>query len=159
MLARWKQDFAMGECMCAAYMCVSEWGAGEVRQSRLMSEWWQLCDWCNGGRECVSAVHDGRCSRWVMCSLSEWQPDSWHIQYVLWWMIIEFMNRTAALLVKLFLINLKFAKLNFTILTTFFTCFLKENLIIILLIWIHVLPQVFVPGQIHLLSHQHLAFY
>ncbi len=60
-------------------MCVSEWGAGEVRQSRLMSEWWQLCDWCNGGRECVSAVHDGRCSPWVMCSLSEWQPDSWHL--------------------------------------------------------------------------------
>ncbi len=23
-LARGKQDFAMGECMCAAYMCVSE---------------------------------------------------------------------------------------------------------------------------------------
>ncbi len=61
-------------------MCVSEWGAGEVRQSRLMSEWWQLCDWCNGGRECVSAVHDGRCSPWVMCSLSEWQPDSWQRQ-------------------------------------------------------------------------------
>ncbi len=60
-------------------MCVSEWGAGEVRQSRLMSEWWQLCDWCNGGRECVCAVHDGRCSPWVMCSCSEWQPDSWQI--------------------------------------------------------------------------------
>ncbi len=28
----------------------------------------QLCDWCNGGRECVCAVHDGRCSPWVMCS-------------------------------------------------------------------------------------------
>ncbi len=27
-----------------------------------------LCDWCNGGRECVSAVHDGICSPWVMCS-------------------------------------------------------------------------------------------
>ncbi len=24
----------------------------------------------------VSAVHDGRCSPWVMCSCSEWQPDS-----------------------------------------------------------------------------------
>ncbi len=47
-----------------------------MRQSRLMSEWRQLCDGCNGGRECVSAVHDGRCSPWVMCSLSEWQPDS-----------------------------------------------------------------------------------
>ncbi len=47
-----------------------------VRQSRLMSEWCQLCDWCNGGWECVSAVHDGRCSPWVMCSCSEWQPDS-----------------------------------------------------------------------------------
>ncbi len=43
---------------------------------RVMSEWWQLCDWCNGGRECVSAVHDGKCSPWVMCSLSEWEPDS-----------------------------------------------------------------------------------
>ncbi len=49
-------------------MWVSEWGAGVVRQLGLMSEWWQLCDWCNGGRECVSAVHDGRCSPWVMCS-------------------------------------------------------------------------------------------
>ncbi len=39
-----------------------------VRQSELMSEWRQLCDWCNGGRECVCAVHDGRCSPWVMCS-------------------------------------------------------------------------------------------
>ncbi len=26
----------------------------------------------------MSAVHDGRCSPWVMCSLSEWQPDSLH---------------------------------------------------------------------------------
>ncbi len=43
---------------------------------RVMSEWWQLCDWCNGGRECVSAVHDGKCSPRVMCSLSEWEPDS-----------------------------------------------------------------------------------
>ncbi len=25
----------------------------------------QLCDWCNGGWECVSAVNDGRCSPWV----------------------------------------------------------------------------------------------
>ncbi len=25
---------------------------------------------CNGGWECVSAVHDGRCSPWVMCSCS-----------------------------------------------------------------------------------------
>ncbi len=33
-----------------------------LRQSGLMSEW------CNGGRECVCAVHDGRCSPWVMCS-------------------------------------------------------------------------------------------
>ncbi len=47
MLARGKQDFAMGECMCAAYMWVWEWGAGVGRQSRLMSEWWQLCNWCN----------------------------------------------------------------------------------------------------------------
>ncbi len=30
----------------------------------------QLCDWCNGGWECVSAVNDGRCSPWVMCSCS-----------------------------------------------------------------------------------------
>ncbi len=50
-----EQDFAVFAWKCAAYMCVSEWGAGEVRQSRLMSEWWQLCNWCNGGRECVSA--------------------------------------------------------------------------------------------------------
>ncbi len=47
-----------------------------VRQSGLMSEWGQLCDWCNGGRECVCAVHDGRCSPRVMCSCGEWQPDS-----------------------------------------------------------------------------------
>ncbi len=25
---------------------------------------------CNGGWECVSAVNDGRCSPWVMCSCS-----------------------------------------------------------------------------------------
>ncbi len=31
---------------------------------------------CDGGRECVSAVHDGKCSPRVMCSLSEWEPDS-----------------------------------------------------------------------------------
>ncbi len=76
-VTRGKQDFALGECLCAAFMWVREWGAGVVRQSELMSEWWQLCDWCNGGRECVSAVHDGKCSPWVMCSLSEWEPDSW----------------------------------------------------------------------------------
>ncbi len=79
-VTRGKQDFALGECLYAAFMWVREWGAGVVRQSELMSEWWQLCDWCNGGRECVSAVHDGKCSPWVMCSLSEWEPDSW--QYV-----------------------------------------------------------------------------
>ncbi len=28
--------------------------------------------------ERVGAVHDGRCSPWVICSCSEWQPDSWH---------------------------------------------------------------------------------
>ncbi len=49
MLARAKQDFAMGERMCAAYMWVCEWGAGVGRQSGQMSEWWQLCDWCDGG--------------------------------------------------------------------------------------------------------------
>ncbi len=76
-VTRGKQDFALGECLCAAFMWVREWGAGVVRQSELMSEWWQLCDWCNGGRECVSAVHDGKCSPRVMCSLSEWEPDSW----------------------------------------------------------------------------------
>ncbi len=75
-VTRGKQDFAVSECLCAAFMWVSEWGAGVVRQSGLMSEWWQLCDCCNGGRECVSAVHDGKCSPWVMCSLSEWEPDS-----------------------------------------------------------------------------------
>ncbi len=79
-VTRGKQDFALGECLCAAFMWVREWGAGVVRQSELMSEWWQLCDWCNGGRECVSAVHDGKCSPWVMCSLSEWEPDSWQTQ-------------------------------------------------------------------------------
>jgi len=63
-------------------MWVREWGAGVVRQSELISEWWQLCDWCNGGRECVSAVHDGKCSPRVMCSLSEWEPDSWQWSYV-----------------------------------------------------------------------------
>ncbi len=47
-----------------------------VRQSGLMSKWGQLCDWCNGGTGCVCAVHDGRCSPRVMCSSSEWQPDS-----------------------------------------------------------------------------------
>ncbi len=41
-----------------------------VRQSGQMS------DWCDGGWECVSAVYDGRCSPRVMCSCSEWQPDS-----------------------------------------------------------------------------------
>ncbi len=80
-VTRGKQDFALGECLCAAFMWVREWGAGVVRQSELMSEWWQLCDWCNGGRECVSAVHDGKCSPWVMCSLSEWEPDSWHYDW------------------------------------------------------------------------------
>ncbi len=85
MLASGKQDFAMGECMCAAYMWVWEWGAGVGRQSRLMSEWWQLCNWCNGGRECVCAVHDGRCSPRVMCSCGEWQRDSWHIYNLLYY--------------------------------------------------------------------------
>ncbi len=65
-----KQDFATWVGKCAAYMWVSEWGAGVARQSGLISDWWQLCDWCNGGWECVSAVHDGRCSPWVMCSCS-----------------------------------------------------------------------------------------
>ncbi len=67
-----EQDFATCEGKCAAYMWVSEWGAGVARQSRLMSDWWQLCDWCNGGWECVccSAVNDGSCSPWVMCSCS-----------------------------------------------------------------------------------------
>ncbi len=42
-----------------------------VRQSGLMSDCRQLCDWCNGGWECVSAVNDGRCSPWGMycCSV------------------------------------------------------------------------------------------
>ncbi len=35
-----------------------------VKQSGLIS------DWCNGGWECVSAMNDGRCSPWVMCSSS-----------------------------------------------------------------------------------------
>ncbi len=67
-----EQDFTTCEGKCAAYMWVSEWGAGVARQSRLMSDWWQLCDWCNGGWECVccSAVNDGSCSPWVMCSSS-----------------------------------------------------------------------------------------
>ncbi len=67
-----EQDFATCEGKCAAYMWVSEWVAGVARQSRLMSDWWQLCDWCNGGWECVccSAVNDGSCSPWVMCSSS-----------------------------------------------------------------------------------------
>ncbi len=51
-------------------MCVWEWDAGVVKQSGLISDWWQLCDWCNGEWECVSAVNDGRCSPWVMCSSS-----------------------------------------------------------------------------------------
>ncbi len=57
---------------CAAYMCVCEWGAGVVKQSGLISDWWQLCDWCNVGWEwvCCSAVNDGSCSPWVMCSCS-----------------------------------------------------------------------------------------
>ncbi len=29
-----------------------------------------------GVMECVGAVHDGRCSPWVISSCSEWQPDS-----------------------------------------------------------------------------------
>ncbi len=45
-------------------MCVWEWDAGVVKQSGLIS------DWCNGGWECVSAMNDGRCSPWVMCSSS-----------------------------------------------------------------------------------------
>ncbi len=67
-----KQDFAVSARKCAAYMCVCEWGAGVVKQSGLMSDWWQLYDWCNGGWECVcrSAVNDGSCSPWVMCSCS-----------------------------------------------------------------------------------------
>ncbi len=28
--------------------------------SGFMSEWDSCGDWCNGGRECVCAVHDGR---------------------------------------------------------------------------------------------------
>ncbi len=65
-------------------MCVCEWGACVVRQSRLMSDWWQLCDWCNGGWECVSAVNDGRCSPWVMCSCSVVQE--------MWWVATRFMT-------------------------------------------------------------------
>ncbi len=43
-----------------------------ARQSGLISDWGQLCDWCNGGWECVcrSAVNDGSCSPWVKCSCS-----------------------------------------------------------------------------------------
>ncbi len=47
----------------AAYMWVSEWGAGVARQSELMSEWWQLCDWCKwwmGMCECSGMMGDGR---------------------------------------------------------------------------------------------------
>ncbi len=67
-----KQDFATCVGKCAAYMWVSEWGAGVARQSGLISDWWQLCNWCNGGWKCVcrSAVNDGSCSPWVMCSCS-----------------------------------------------------------------------------------------
>ncbi len=67
-----EQDFATCVGKCAAYMWVSEWGAGVARQSGLISDWWQLCDWCNGGWECVccSAANDGICSPWVMCSSS-----------------------------------------------------------------------------------------
>ncbi len=79
-----EQDFATYVGKCAAYMWVSEWGACVARQSGLISEWWQLCHWCNGGWECVSAVHDGRCSPWVMCSCSEWQPDSWQLAVSGW---------------------------------------------------------------------------
>ncbi len=41
--------------VCCLYVCV-----GVVRQSGLMSDWWQLCDWCNGGWECVCR----KCSEW-----------------------------------------------------------------------------------------------
>ncbi len=54
------------------------------------------------------------------------------MQNVIWGIIIEFMNKTAASLVKLFLINLKFAKLNFAIFNTFFFLKKVENPVIIL---------------------------
>ncbi len=41
----------------------------------LRSEWVFVCCFY------VSAVHDGKCSPWVMCSLSEWEPDSWQLWY------------------------------------------------------------------------------
>ncbi len=39
-----------------------------ARQSGLISDCGQLCNWCNGGWKCVcrSAVNDGSCSPWVM---------------------------------------------------------------------------------------------
>ncbi len=78
-----EQDLATCEGKCAAYMWVSEWGAGVARQSRLMSDWWQLCDWCNGGWECVccSAVNDWSCSPWVMCSCSVVRGNQIHDSY------------------------------------------------------------------------------
>ncbi len=49
--------------------------------------WWDNQGWLVigdscviGVMECVGAVHDGRCSPWVMCSCSEWQPDSWQVR-------------------------------------------------------------------------------
>ncbi len=76
-------------------MCVWEWDAGVVKQSGLISDWWQLCDWCNGGWECVSAVNDGRCSPWVMCSCSVVSGNQIHDRYLIKqnsWKIISLRN-------------------------------------------------------------------
>ncbi len=58
MLARGKQDFALGECLCAAFMWVREWGAGVVRQS----EWW-----VNGDSCVIGVMVDGNV--WVQCMM------------------------------------------------------------------------------------------
>ncbi len=57
-VTRGKQDFALGECLCAAYMWVREWGAGVVRQS----EWW-----VNGDSCVIGVMVDGNV--WVQCMM------------------------------------------------------------------------------------------
>ncbi len=57
-VTRGKQDFALGECLCAAFMWVREWGAGVVRQS----EWW-----VNGDSCVIGVMVDGNV--WVQCMM------------------------------------------------------------------------------------------
>ncbi len=77
MLARGKQDFALGECLCAAFMWVSEWGAGVVRQS----EWW-----VNGDSCVIGVMVDGNVC--VQCMMG----DVVHGWCAVWWVATGFMT-------------------------------------------------------------------